>query len=55
VTAVADAVLERGKPVVFLSGYGDTDMLPPRLRTLPRLEKPVDERELFAVIQRALA
>lgn len=55
VTAVADAVLERGIPVIFLSGYGDANMLPAHLQTLPRLEKPVDASQLIAVIDRALA
>ena len=55
VTAVAEAVLARGKPVIFLSGYGDADILPPHLRTLPRLEKPADPTELFDAIARALA
>jgi DNA-binding NtrC family response regulator len=54
VTPIADAVRERGKPVIFLSGYGDAEVLPPHLRGLPRLEKPVDPNELFAVIDRAL-
>ena len=54
VAAVADAVRERGKPVIFLTGYGDEDVLPSHLRALPRLEKPVDPTELFATIARAL-
>lgn len=54
-TAVAEAVLRQGKLVIFLTGYGDADMLPPHLRALPRLEKPVDPNELFAVIAQALS
>ena len=55
VAPVADAVRRRGRPVIFLSGYGEVDMLPPHLRSLPRLEKPVDPDALFAAIERALA
>jgi len=54
VSPVADAVLQRGRPVIFLSGYGDADVLPPHLRDLPRLEKPVDPNDLFAMIARTL-
>jgi DNA-binding response OmpR family regulator len=54
VAPVAEAVRRRGKPVIFLSGYGDEEVLPPDLRALPRLEKPVDPDELLAVIARAL-
>src|SRR5262245_24671881 len=45
---VADNVLARAKSLIFLSGYGETDMLAERLRELPRLEKPVDPDTLFA-------
>lgn len=55
VTPVADAVRERGQPVIFLSGYGDANMLPAHLQRLPRLEKPVDIDQLVAVIDQALA
>ena len=54
VGAVADAVLQLGRRVIFLSGYGDADILPAHLRGLPRLEKPVDPDELFAAIGSAL-
>lgn len=54
-TPVAEAVLHQGQPLIFLTGYGDADMLPPHLRALPRLEKPVDSNELFAAIKRALS
>lgn len=54
VAVVAEAVRQRGTPVIFLSGYGDADMLPVHLRTLPRLEKPVDSDQLFALIDRTL-
>ena len=55
VTPVAEAVLRRGRSVIFLSGYGEAEVLPPQLRRLPRLEKPVEEKELLARIEQALA
>jgi DNA-binding response OmpR family regulator len=54
VGAVADAIVQRGKSIIFLSGYGDADVLPEHLRGLPRLEKPVDPSELHAAIAAAL-
>lgn len=54
VTAVAEEVRRRAKPVIFLSGYGDAEILPAHLRVFPRLEKPVDAKELFAVMERVL-
>jgi len=53
VAPVAEAVRQQGKAVIFLSGYGDEGVLPQHLRGLPRLEKPVDPEELFALIARA--
>jgi DNA-binding response OmpR family regulator len=52
VAPVAEKALTRGKSVIFLSGYGETDMLPQRFQTLPRLEKPVDSEALFAELQK---
>ena len=49
---VADAIRQRGKPLIFLSGYGEAEILPSHLRHLPRLEKPVDPSELLALIDR---
>ena len=54
VTPVADAVRAQGKPLVFLSGYGDADLLPAHLQTCPRLEKPVDPEQLLATIDQVL-
>ncbi|MGK6324290.1 response regulator [Sphingomonas sp. DT-51] len=42
---LADALLARGVPVVFLSGY-DTATLPPIYRDVPRLQKPVTLAQL---------
>lgn len=45
VFGVAELLLERAAPFVFLTGY-DTDVLPPRWRDCPQLTKPVDPRAL---------
>jgi DNA-binding NtrC family response regulator len=51
---IAEATIQQGKPVIFLTGYGEASMLPPHLRALPRLDKPVDPGALIALIDRAL-
>ena len=51
VIPVADAIRKLGKPVIFLSGYGDVGLLPARLRDLPRLEKPVDLEALCRAVE----
>jgi DNA-binding response OmpR family regulator len=42
---VADALLARNVPLVFLTGY-DGDVIPDRLQRLPRLGKPYDPKAL---------
>jgi len=54
VAPVAEDVLARAKPLIFLSGYGETEMLPDPLHARPRLEKPVDPETLLAAIAQAL-
>jgi DNA-binding response OmpR family regulator len=52
---IADALLARNVPLIFLTGY-DADVIPERLRRWPRIGKPYDPRELastLAVIARA--
>lgn len=43
--AVADAVLARDIPMVFVTGY-DRDLLPPRFADVPHCLKPVDIEQL---------
>jgi DNA-binding response OmpR family regulator len=47
--AIADSLVERGVPFVFLSGYVDSDF-PAQLRLAPTLTKPVR----FTELQRSL-
>jgi len=52
---IADALLARNVPLIFLTGY-DADVIPERLRRWPRIGKPYDPRELastLAVVSRA--
>ena len=41
----------RATPFVFVTGY-DAGAIPPELADAPRLEKPIRERQLIAVLQR---
>jgi two-component SAPR family response regulator len=52
VVPVAERLRADGVPFVFLTGYGDGELLPPHLRDLPRLDKPVDgERLVRAMLE----
>jgi len=52
VVPLADHLLERGVPFVFLSGYGGEELLPEHLRSHPRFDKPVEaERLVRALLQ----
>jgi CheY-like chemotaxis protein len=39
-----------GIPFVFLTGYGDADLLPEALRTAPRFDKPVNAEHLVRTL-----
>ncbi len=51
--AVADALAERGVPMVFLTGFG-REILPPRYQDRPVLTKPYDANDLIATLIGAL-
>ena len=51
VLPVVDVVREQGKPFFFVSGYGDENVLPPDLRSVRRLNKPVDPDVLVRTIR----
>lgn len=53
VSPVADRLLERGVPFVFLTGYG-WHMLPERFHSLPLLTKPCRQDMLLAALARAV-
>lgn len=50
---VADALLARGVPILFTTGY-DRDSLPERLLAVPRLEKPVETKAVLRELERLL-
>ena len=50
---VAQALTERGAPLVFATGY-DLSVLPPRFAPVPRCEKPLNMRRLTAELRRAV-
>ena len=49
---LADELLARNKPFVFLTGYAERD-LPKRFQILPRLAKPYDLPMLVRELRRA--
>lgn len=51
---LADRLVQAGVPFVFITGYGDDSILPPRLRGQPRLDKPVDPAQLLKTLQTLL-
>jgi CheY-like chemotaxis protein len=49
---VAEALLERGIPFVFATGYG-ASAVPPPLQKVPILHKPFDQRDLERALRSA--
>jgi len=52
VAPVAEHLQAKGIPFVFLTGYGDAELLPAALRDLPRFDKPVNAEQLVQALQR---
>ena len=50
VVPLAEHLRALGVPFVFLTGYGDGELLPPHLREQPRLDKPVDAERLVSAM-----
>ena len=48
--ALADEVIRKRRKLVFLTGYGDVEQLPERLRGYPCLDKPAEPRVLVTSI-----
>lgn len=51
---IADLLLTRGTPVIFLTGYS-AHALPPRYHGVPCLEKPFGRKELAEALQAVIA
>lgn len=47
---VVEALVERGLPFLFLTGYDNKRVIPPQYRSVPRLSKPVDPAKMSAAI-----
>jgi DNA-binding response OmpR family regulator len=50
---IADDLLARGVPFLFLTGYSGNDM-PEIYRALPRLQKPFDPKAVVAALEQVL-
>lgn len=50
---VADALLRRGVPLIFTTGY-DSSALPPRFASLPRCEKPIHVGRVTAALAKEI-
>ena len=49
---VAALLQERGVPFMFVTGYGDSALIPPAFRDVPCLGKPLDPDEVAATAAR---
>ena len=54
-TPVAAALKDRGVPYVLITGYSDSQLSEPELRQAPRLDKPVNGRDLGCLLAKTLA
>lgn len=52
--AIAEKLLERDVPFIFVTGYGSAIQLPPHLQHIPALSKPVDEIKLSICVEEML-
>jgi two-component SAPR family response regulator len=50
VVPIAEHCRTHGVPFVFLTGYGDAELLPEHLHRQPRLDKPVDAERLVRTL-----
>lgn len=50
VVPLAEYLGEKGMSFVFVSGYGDVELLPEHLRGRPRLDKPVEGERLMQTL-----
>lgn len=50
---LADALVDRGVPLIFTTGY-DPETLPERFAGFPKCEKPTNARRISAVLSKAI-
>jgi DNA-binding NtrC family response regulator len=53
-TPVAAALKRQGVPFVLITGYGELELSEPELRAAPRIDKPVNSRDLKRAVAQAL-
>ena len=53
-TPLAAALQDRGVPFVLITGYSESQLSEPELRQAPRLDKPVNGRDLRCALAKAL-
>jgi CheY-like chemotaxis protein len=53
-TPIAVRLAAHGVPFLLVTGYGQLDLKEPVLRTVPRLSKPVDEKQVAKVLARLI-
>jgi DNA-binding NarL/FixJ family response regulator len=53
--AIAESLLQRGCPVIFITGYAQDELMPDSLRSISRLTKPIDPDMLDAALVEAFA
>jgi len=52
---VADYLIAQGIPVIFSTGYAPEEILPPRFRGVPTLQKPYESDALMVLVEAAFA
>ncbi len=52
---IAEALQAHAIPLIFVSGYGDLNAVPPSLRGTPLLRKPVDRAALAGILNQLLS
>ena len=53
--AIAEALRDHHRPVVFVTGYSSPAMLPPSFANAPTLKKPVDDQSVRRALLAAIA
>jgi CheY-like chemotaxis protein len=53
--AVAAALRDQGVPFVLVTGYSEMQLNDPELKGRPRLEKPLDRRQLLRILEEQAA
>jgi DNA-binding response OmpR family regulator len=52
---IAEELTAAGTPFAFMTGYSDTLLIPPHLRTIPAIRKPFQVESLLGLLQELVA